>query len=185
MRYGLYVICFVVTSHANLHTYITASNQYNYVRCWTQFLSLTVLVPSYSFSVAINRSRTHCTTSGVMTSTWSIGYYALLYIYCLLKGSIFHTRMSCGFFRNGFMYWIHVFPCYNRVCFTAHKKTSTLYSALGKMVSRKVFLFVGSKASLAYLSNSRINISRPTICTQNSKKKLCKRIGYIRPCRAN
>jgi len=31
MRYGLYVICFVVPRHAKLHMYITASNQYNYV----------------------------------------------------------------------------------------------------------------------------------------------------------
>jgi len=33
MRYELYVICFVVPSHAKLHMYITASNQYNYVTC--------------------------------------------------------------------------------------------------------------------------------------------------------
>lgn len=33
MRYELYVICFVVPSHAKLHMYITASNQYSYVTC--------------------------------------------------------------------------------------------------------------------------------------------------------
>jgi hypothetical protein len=133
MRYGLYVICLVVLSHAKLRMYITASNQYNYVTCWTQFLSLTGLVRL--FLSRCHKLIPHSTVQRL--ALWhppdGLDIYALLYIYCLLMRTIFHTWMSCGFFYNEFTYWIHVFSCYNRVCFKAQNKISKLYSPLWKL----------------------------------------------------
>ena len=117
MRYGLYVICFVVPSHAKLHMYITASNQYNYVTRWTQFLSLTVLVPSYSFSVAINRSRT------ALHNVWRYDIHLIdwiLYIYtACLRGRYFTRGCHVAFSVMN--------SCTESVCF--HVTTEYVYSA--------------------------------------------------------
>jgi len=100
MWYRIYVICSVVPSHAKLHMYITASNQYNYVTCWTQFLSLTVLVSScpFPFPFAINRP---CTALHIV---WRYDIHLidwilrpLVYIYCLLKGRYFTRGCHVAF----------------------------------------------------------------------------------------
>lgn len=108
MRHGLYVICLVEPSHAKHRMYITPSKSIRLRHTLNPVLEHNNISPVIFLCHNLILHNTSL-PPGSMTSTWSTGYYALSYLHCVLNRSIFHTWMSCGFFLDEFMYWVHVF----------------------------------------------------------------------------